>query len=1024
MPSDDRSGTAAPILEVAHVLFMDVVAYSKRSTDEQHHLLRDLQQLVSSTDEFRRAEAAKQLIRLPTGDGMALVFFTGPEMPVACALQLAEALRGHPDIPLRMGLHSGPVYRMEDINANLNVAGGGINLAQRVMDCGDAGHILASRTVADTLGEVSSWRTLLHDLGESEVKHGVRVHLYNLYSSTIGNKQRPSKLRVADQHRTMRRSGAVALGAAAVTIAVATWYVLAQHHRYLVPHVQGRRSVAVLGFKNLSGRPDAAWLSTAFSEMLTTELSAGEKLRTVPGENVDRMKADLNLSETDSLAQDTLARIHANLGSDLVVLGSYLEMGGRIRLDLRLQDAANGETLASLGESGSEAEILDIVNRAGADLRARCGAGGVTSEQAAAAEVGFTRNPEATRLYAEGLDKLRRFDALAARKRFEIAVVTEPNSAMLHSALAEALSQLGYQERARQEARKARELSPDLPREQRLSIEGRQLSMEQKSTEAVEVYRELMRLAPDNLEYGLLLARSQNTADKPKEALATIAALRRLPSPTSGDLRIDLAEAEAYEHMSDFKQELATATRAVQKAKASGQKLLWASGTFDQGWANLKLGQTKPALALFDQARRVFADAGNEKSVAATLGTTATALADQGDLEGSLRLNQQSLAIARRLGDLGSVTTTLFNVGNVLYQQGKLREAETTWEGALPFFREVENLVGEASTLGNIAAVNEQQGDLSGAKAKLARVLALFRDIGDKYSEAMTLSNIADVTREQGHPRAAIQLYGQSLVMARQASDKAGQGTTLVNLANAQLQTGDVAAAKENLAQAQMIAGEISSKAILVGVLSVRGELAMAQDDFASARKNYQDALQMQTEMGMKGSVSETRMALAKLDVEDGHANDAIVRLRQVRQEFQAENSSMDEIAAAIELSRALLMAGKVSDARREIALAGGRATGQSLPLQLSVGEVEARIQSALGNGQLARSSIRSGLAKARKAGLVEYELEMQLALGEIELRAGNNAANDMLRQLAKDARRKGFGLIARKASQWTRADR
>ena len=174
-------------LEMAHVLFMDIVAYSPLPMEQQQQMLLHLQEAVRETKEFARAQARDQLIRLPTGDGMALVFFGLVESPVRCALELHRILSRWPELQLRMGIHTGPVYRVADINDTRNVAGGGINIAQRVMDCGDAGHILVSKTVVDVLDQVSKWKTALHDLGEAEVKHGVRVHLYNLYTEDEGN---------------------------------------------------------------------------------------------------------------------------------------------------------------------------------------------------------------------------------------------------------------------------------------------------------------------------------------------------------------------------------------------------------------------------------------------------------------------------------------------------------------------------------------------------------------------------------------------------------------------------------------------------------------------------------------------------------------------------------------------------------------------------------------------------------------------------------------------------------------------
>src|SRR5215469_6456986 len=182
-------------LEIGHVLFVDIVGYSKLLIDEQRDYLHTLNEVVRETDSFRAADAAGKLTCLPTGDGMALLFATTPDAPVSCALQIAKALRSHPEQRVRMGIHSGPVSGITDVNDRSNVAGAGINLAQRVMDCGDAGHILLSKHVADDLEQYRQWRSHLHDLGECEVKHDVRVHVVNLYMDELGNQAVPEKLR-------------------------------------------------------------------------------------------------------------------------------------------------------------------------------------------------------------------------------------------------------------------------------------------------------------------------------------------------------------------------------------------------------------------------------------------------------------------------------------------------------------------------------------------------------------------------------------------------------------------------------------------------------------------------------------------------------------------------------------------------------------------------------------------------------------------------------------------------------------
>src|SRR5258708_37545575 len=180
-------------LEIAHVLFIDVVGYSRLLINEQSALLAELNQLVRETPHFREAEAAGKLIRIPVGDGMALVFSNSAEAPVECALEISKALKRYPEIQLRMGVHSGPVSAVSDVNDRSNVTGAGINIAQRVMDCGDAGHILLSRRVAEDLEQYRQWQPCLHDLGECEVKHGIRVHVVNLHTEELGNPEAPEK---------------------------------------------------------------------------------------------------------------------------------------------------------------------------------------------------------------------------------------------------------------------------------------------------------------------------------------------------------------------------------------------------------------------------------------------------------------------------------------------------------------------------------------------------------------------------------------------------------------------------------------------------------------------------------------------------------------------------------------------------------------------------------------------------------------------------------------------------------------
>src|SRR5678815_287831 len=236
-------------LEIAHVLFLDIVGYSKLSANEQHVRISELNEVVRLSEQFRRAETANRILKIPTGDGMALVFYKSPEEPAQCAFEISRALKDNQRLQVRMGIHSGPVSGVVDVNERTNVAGAGINLAQRVMDCGDAGHILLSHHVAEDLAEYERWRPFLHDIGTFEVKHGARVSVTNLYSDEVGNPQLPKKLEAVRKHRTHVRWAAVAV--ALLVVAALAAGVLSFLRRPTTSALRVLdKSIAVLPFEN------------------------------------------------------------------------------------------------------------------------------------------------------------------------------------------------------------------------------------------------------------------------------------------------------------------------------------------------------------------------------------------------------------------------------------------------------------------------------------------------------------------------------------------------------------------------------------------------------------------------------------------------------------------------------------------------------------------------------------------------------------------------------------------------------
>jgi TolB-like protein/class 3 adenylate cyclase len=434
MPEPPADSGSKRTLEMAHVLFMDIVAYSQLPMDEQTRLIEKLQQIVRNTTEFSRAQKRRQLLRLPTGDGMALVFFGDAEGPVRCALEIGRAVRELSDLKLRMGIHTGPVQRVEDINANRNVAGGGINLAQRVMDCGDAGHILISKTVSDVLEQVSTWKTALHDLGEAEVKHGVRVHLYNLFTDEAGNRGLPQKLRIAQTAAATARAqskrrklslwgAAVAVAAIAAIVTALLWQ--SKHLGILPVDSASPRTVAVLPFQNAGSDKDTDFLRLALPDEIANTLSYVPSFSIRPFATTSKY----NGSSVD------LQKAGRDMGVASIVTGHFLREGDQLDVTLEAVDVANNRSVWR--DTINVAASDKIAMREQITSRIRQGLVPVLGGSATFGEGTRPKSEEAYDLYLRSIavphDAAPNKDAIAM---LEQAVSIDPSYAPAWSALA------------------------------------------------------------------------------------------------------------------------------------------------------------------------------------------------------------------------------------------------------------------------------------------------------------------------------------------------------------------------------------------------------------------------------------------------------------------------------------------------------------------------------------------------------------------------------------------------------------
>ncbi len=848
------------------------------------------------------------------------------------------------------------------------------------------------------------------------------------------------------RRRARLRVVAVALGVIAVLGAIAAFIPwrrvqIAPKQTAAQRVAPARRAVAVLGFRNQSGNADVAWLSTALTEMLTTEVAAGEQVRTIPGEAVARTKRELGLGEAKFDA-----RLQKALGVDFVVSGSYASVGDQLRLDVQLQEALGGNVVASFAETGTEGELLDLVSRAGSRLREKLGVASVSPEAASGILASLPSNPAAVRYYAEGLAAYREYDHRRARELLEKAIEADANFPLAHSALAAAWSALGYDERAKEEARIALERAAKLPREARLTIEAQAHAQNDRHAQAAEIYEALWRFYPDNPEYAIRAASTLINAGRAKEAVAIVDAVKK----TSDDPRVDLVEADAAEAVSDYARARTAALRALQKGEARGLRLVAARARYAEGYALLRTSKLAEARAAFEDSRRRYEAAGDRVGVADALGGMAAVLLDLKELDAALAIYESHLKIARELGSRRSEANDLHNMAMVLHRKGDLAGAKERLEQALALRRDSGDQRGTAGTLAMLANVAGDSGNLSEAMRLYEQALAINERIGAVHAAGNNRNNMAIILYGKGDMAGAERLFQQALVAFRQTQDDVAVADTLNNMASIQRARGDSAAAEKSYLEAEQVYRKMNSRSdlalIAVNMSSIRldrGDLANAKKqaetaltiwrstgeksyaayalmaiadvearrgDLARAEAIAREALQSRRQMGEESTAAESLVFLADVAWEQGRAADAEKLAREALAVFEKEQRA-DQIAIA----RALLA--RIGIARGDVA--GARTQLQSAGEHFLVSLTDARLATASKKPEVAIRQLTELLEQVTKQGLVPQQLDARLALAEAHLAAGRVAeARAQLETLEWDANKRGFGWVARKAAR------
>lgn len=746
-----------------------------------------------------------------------------------------------------------------------------------------------------------------------------------------------------------------------------------------------RRSVAVLGFHNLSGIASDKWLGTALAEMLSTELASGDKLRMVSAEDVANLRAYSPWTEADTLDQATTSRIGKALSSDLLVLGSFAILGrpdhGRIRVDVRLQDCRSGEVITEIAEIGAAEDLFGIVSRIGSKLRSRIGIPRTGDSDEQMVQASLPSNPDAARFYALGLEKLRALDFEVARGLFEQAAAAEPKFSLAHAMLSRTDLFLGHFDQAKLEAKKGLDLSSGLPRVQRMEIEASYDQAIGERGKAADIYRVLFNLFPDSLDFGLQLTKLQLDSYHPDEALETIRELRQLPAPASDDPLIDLRAAPIVQRKNaDAAANLYRS--AATKALAQGKKQVYAKAEQSLCYLNPQLLQNPPECQI---AYDIFAAAG----IRDLAGSTLQIMAEHQRLTGheleAIPLYQQAMKAMQEAGDYEGVGVALNNLSLILENEGKWTQAEEEYRKAKQNFASVNDRV-------NLAVADGNLGDIETIRGNFQNADSLYRE-SLEYAEAV---------------KPALNLYPHI--------GRAGLMLMRGELNNAATEL------KPQIPALQAWGGDQWELAAAFGGLA---DIQRMQGDLNGATQSHQEAIRAFAKV--KFSPAGDQAALAQLAIDAGHPDQAERQIRDVIASFEKDKNAGEELGGYVILCKALLAQGKTAETRSAIEHAKKLAELHEFPvLEMPMELLDLRVQIAEApHGNAGRAALlatqrklRDLLQRAHRIGFYTEECEIRLALGELGLKMSPGDGSTYLSTLESEARNRGFTLYADQATR------
>jgi serine/threonine protein kinase/tetratricopeptide (TPR) repeat protein len=743
-----------------------------------------------------------------------------------------------------------------------------------------------------------------------------------------------------------------------------------------------RKSVAILGFTNLSEQKAADALGNVLVDSLWSQLDT-DQLRFVPTDRVNEMKQDLALGDiSGSISQKQADAIRKYLGADVLITGSYNVTGEPQHFDIQwnihLLNAADGQSLGSFPRSGSQSDLNDLVVHTGQLVRQKFGIQ-LTAADEARLDSSLSSNPDAVTAFSEAQEKLRAFDLPSATRLLQRSIDSDPNFAKAHSALSEAWDALGFETKATEEAKKAVEVSGKLSRETRDLISARYSAISRDWPKATQQYAQLWTQYRDEPEYGLLLANTQIRGGKPREALTTIAQVRSQNPPAGIQAQLDLAEAQAHDTLGDYPSELKSATTAAETAQSLRSNLLLARARIAQCIAHVSMAEVAKATPLCEEAKKLNVDAGDQLGTARATNQIAKAYYNAGNYDAAEPLYREALGIAQSIGDKKDEGGALINLANIQSTRGDTAAAQKSYEQGIAVAQVRGEMGDVALARQNLGLLLYSAGEAGRGKEMLAAALKTARDIGDRNLEAMFLNNQCEVGLSYGAITQARADCEKSLEIWRSINDRAGVAKTMSNLGAVQLQSGDVDAAAATL----------------------------------------QEAVSSLDTAGAKNDAAWARVALSGALLNQGKVEDAQKTAMAAAAELESEKDVSSEGEARIAVANTMLAAGDANGAREQVAKALALAKqSDDRGLKFDASIAEARVNARTGKVADAIKALEVTQKGSRAAALIQVEFESRLALGEAYLAGGQkNKGVAALQALARDAKARGYDLIARKAT-------